>query len=103
MDQVKARWGTKAAAVDAIVGLIGDPDGRTKARLRQSRNEQLLKLWDAGQALKKDFGSREALLSAILKFKFPKGDPDETYKAKLEGYGVRRLLDMHGQLQRKAG
>lgn len=102
MDKMKARWGTKATAVDAILALIGDPDGKTRARLRNARNDQLLRLFDAGEDLKKRFGSRDALVAAILKFKFPKGNADETYKARVEGWGVRRQLDTHDQLARKA-
>lgn len=103
MEKVKARWGTKAAAIDAVLAVVGDPDGRTRARLRNARNDQLLRLFEAGQEVRKRFGSREALVEAILKFKFPKGDADETYRAKVVGWGVRRQLDTHGQLTRKAG
>ena len=102
LEQVKARWGSKEAAVDAVLGVIGDPDGRTKARLRQARNEQLLKLWEAGQAVQKQFGSREALIDAIMKLKFPRGGVDDTYRQRVAGYGVRRLLETHKQLQQKA-
>lgn len=101
LEQVKARWGSKEAAVDAILAVIGDHDGRTKPRLRQARNEQLLKLWEAGQAVQKQFGSRGALVDAIMKLKFPKGGADDTYRARVAGYGVRRLLETYKQLQPK--
>lgn len=101
-EKMKARWGSKAAAVDAVLAVVGDPDGKTRARLRNARNDQLLRLFEAGQTVQKTFGTREKLVDAILKFKFPKGDVDATYRAKVEAWGIRRQLDTHGQLTRKA-
>ena len=98
-DIVAERWNTKDAAADAIVALIGDPDGKTKDRLKRASNLQLIQLYEAGEELKKRFNSRDNLETEILKAKFPGGQIDETYKGRLQGYGVRRLLDLHRQLK----
>lgn len=101
-DAVKAKWGTKHAAADAIIAIIGDPDGKTRQRIKHASNSQLLRMYDNALLLQKKFTTRAALESEILKHKFPKGAADETYKAKLESFGIGRLLDMHRQLSSKA-
>lgn len=98
-DIVKQRWSSKSAAAEAIVALIGDPDGGTLDRLKHASNAQLVRLYEAGQELQKRFSNRENLEAEILKAKFPNGGVDEKYKARLSGYGVPRLLDMHRQLK----
>jgi hypothetical protein len=97
-DMVRTQWQNKAAAADAIIGLIGDPDGRTKARIKRASNQQILDLFAAGQQLQAKFGSREALVAAIAAIKFPEGNSGDAYRQKLSGFGVKRLLDMHKQL-----
>jgi hypothetical protein len=100
-DIVRGTWKTKEAAADVIIGLIGDPDGRTKARLKRASNQQLLDLHAAAIEMQKRFQSRGGLERKILDIKFPKGNADEVYKQKLSAYGVKRLLDMHRQLTSK--
>jgi hypothetical protein len=97
-DLLRAKWPTKEAAADAIIALIGDPDGRTKARLKRASSTQLLALHEAGQRLRKEHQSREALEQKILAIKFPKGNPNEAYQQKLRGFGVKRLLDLFAQI-----
>lgn len=97
-DQVRQRWSSKDGAADAIVALIGDPDGKTKQRLRHASNGQLLALYAKGEDLKKRFGGRDALERAIVELKSKQGKLDEGYADRLKGYGVGRLLDMHRRL-----
>lgn len=101
-DVVKAKWGTKYAAADAIVAIIGDPDGKTRQRIKHASNSQLLRMYENAVVLQKKFTTRATLEAEILKYKFPKGVVDENYKAKLESFGIGRLLDMHRQLAGKA-
>ena len=96
--QFAKRWSSKTEAAAAIVSLIGDHDGKTAHRLKSVSNAKLLKLHAAGEELKSRFASRSGLEDAILKIKFPQGNVDETYKSRLQGYGVLRLLDLHRQL-----
>ena len=96
--EVQARWQSKEAAADAIIALIGDPDGETKKRLKHASNTQLLKLHKAGEEIQSRFKSRDNLEAEILKAKFPNGNVDATYAGKLKGFGARRLLDTHRQL-----
>ena len=98
-DAVRAKWQTKDAAADAIIALIGDPDGETKKRLRNASNAQLLKLYKAGEEIQARFKSRDGLEAEILKVKFAGREVDETYRTRLKGFGARRLLDLHRQLQ----
>lgn len=97
-DQLRGKWKTKQAAADAIVALIGDPDGKTKQRLKRASNQQLLELYAAGLTLKEKFQTRENLEKAIFDIQFPKGNVDEGYRAKVRKYGVKRLLDTYRQL-----
>jgi hypothetical protein len=97
-EAVQARWQTKEAAADAIIALIGDPDGETRKRLKHASNTQLLKLFKAGEEIQSRFKTRDNLEAEILKAKFPIGDADATYAGKLKGFGARRLLDLHRQL-----
>jgi hypothetical protein len=97
-EQVQERWKTKDAAADAIIALIGDPDGETKKRLKHASNTQLLTLFKAGEEIQSRFKTRDALEAEILKVKFPQGNVDTAYAGKLKGFGARRLLDMHRQL-----
>ena len=92
------KWKSKKEAATAIVALIGDTDGKTAHRLKSVSNGKLLKLYAAGEEIKAKFSNRQGLEKAILDAKFPKGNVDEGYKTRLQGYGVLRLLDLHKQL-----
>ena len=49
-----------------------------------------------------DFGTKEALLNAIIALKFPgKGDGD--YKARIAKHNAARLLDLHDSLKNRKG
>ena len=65
-------------------------------RLRTASNKQLLRLWDAELRLKADHGSRDALIDAIVKFRFD-GRDNADYRAKITRYTTTRLLDLHRQ------
>lgn len=97
-DIVREKWQTKQAAAQAIIGLIGDSDGKTAQRLKRASNLQLLQLHRAGETVREKFSSREGLENAIMELKFPKGAKDDTYRNRLGAYGIKRLLDLHTQL-----
>ncbi len=101
MQRVRERWSTKEKAAQAIVGLIGDPDGETLRRLRRASNEQLLRLYEVGQRVKEKFGGRTGLIDAIVQARFPQGKGGEAYRRRLEGYGIRRLADLYRQVTGK--
>ena len=97
-EMFEAKWSSKKDAAAAIVALIGDHDGKTAQRLKSVSNGKLLKLYAAGEEIKAKFSNRKGLEDAICAAKFPKGDVDEAYRTRLQGYGVLRLLDLHKQV-----
>lgn len=63
-------------------------------------NAKLVRLHDALQSAKERFGSRAKLIEAILEL--DKRIKDEGFKARLEGYPVPRLLELHRVAERRA-
>lgn len=104
LQKVKTEFGTKNALADKLLPLLDRPEGDDEAafakRIRTSSNKQLLRLWDAQQRLKTEFGTKEALCDAIVKFKF--GGANADYRNKLATYAVTRLLDLHDSLKKQA-
>lgn len=94
---MKERFTDKAGLRKAVEGLAsGDLwIDRTNADkgLAHVSNAKLVKLHDTLTAVKKEFGSRAALITAILTGQ--KRSKDEGYKARLEKYSTPRLLDTH--------
>lgn len=105
IQQVKANFGDKAKLVSAVQALATeslwlDRVNPTKGLGRVS-NTKLLRLHAALTRAKDQFGSREALVGAVLAL--GKRDKDEGYKARLSSYPVPRLLDLHDSLSKKSG
>jgi hypothetical protein len=99
-DQFKSKEKLVAAvqelATDALwLDRINDAKG-----LARVSNAKLLRLYDLLSSAKKDFGSREKLVTAILDLE--KRGKDAGYKARLERYPLPRLLDLHGASSRRA-
>lgn len=95
---VKERFGDKAKLVAAIQSLATkdlwlDRVNSEKGLGRVS-NEKLLRLHAALESAKKDFGTRDKLIAAISELE--KRTKDDGYKARLAGYPLPRLLDLHG-------
>ena len=99
---VKERFESKeklAAAVEKLAdkGLWLD---RTSTRgLGRVSNAKLLHLHDVLTQAKKDFGSRDKLIAAILEAE--KRSKDAGYKTRLEGHPLPRLLDQHRAATRR--
>lgn len=93
---VKDQFGTKATLAEKLIPRLAKPADESDAdfakRIGTASNKQLLRLWNAEERVAKDFGSREALIDAIVTKKFAKGDA--SYKAKISAYANTRLLDL---------
>ncbi len=101
---VKERFGDKAKLVAAVEKLATqdlwlDRVNEDKGLGRVS-NAKLIRLHDALEDAKKRFGSRTKLIAAILDVE--KRTKDEGYKARLEGYPLPRLVDIHDASQKRA-
>lgn len=100
----KQRFETKEKLVAAIqklatpelwVDRLNDDKG-----LSRVSNAKLLRLHDALESAKAQFGTRAKLIDAILELQ--KRTKDAGFKSKLEAYPVPRLLDLHRSASRRA-
>ncbi|MGM0574609.1 MAG: hypothetical protein ACQEXJ_02575 [Myxococcota bacterium] len=98
---VEQRFGTRSDLVGEILSLI-DGDDETRARLMGTTNKKLLRIHEVATTVKERFGGKSGLLDAIEKLQFPKGGPNPGWREKVEGYTVKRLLDMHRTLEARA-
>ncbi len=85
----------KLATKDLFVDRVNAVKG-----LERVSNAKLLKLHATLTRAKKDFGSRDKLIDAILGLE--KRTKDEGYKARVERYPLARLLDAHQSAERRA-
>ena len=101
---VKERFGDKDKLVAAVQKLATNElwlDRTNEAKGLQSvSNTKLLRLHDALQAAKKEFGSRDKLVGAILELE--SRTKDEGYKVRLNQYAIPRLLDAHGAAAKRS-
>ncbi|MEZ4221160.1 MAG: hypothetical protein R3B13_09530 [Polyangiaceae bacterium] len=103
---MKERFESKEKLVSAVETLAGkdlwiDRVNGTKGLSRVS-NTKLMHLHDVLTQVKKDFGTRDKLIGAILEAE--KRSKDAGYKTRLEGYPLTRLLDQYrAATRRKAG
>lgn len=97
LQEVKTRFGSKEELANQLIPVLERPDDVEdedfERSIRTASNGQLLRLHAVQETVKKRFGSKEALVDAIVNDRFPKGN--EPYKAKLLGLRASRLLDMH--------
>ena len=104
IQQVKANFGEKAKLVSAVQALATESlwlDRVNKDKgLAKVSNTKLLRLHAALTRAKDQFGSREALIGAVLTL--GKRSKDEGYKARLASFPVPRLLDLHDSLNKKS-
>ncbi len=68
--------------------------------LARVSNAKLLRLHALLTQVKKEFGSRDKLIGAILALE--KRTKDAGYKTRLEGYPLPRLVDLHAAASRRA-
>jgi hypothetical protein len=104
LQQVKDTFETKAKLVEAVKALTTDALwlGRTSAAkgLEHVSNAKLLRLHKVFTSVKDQFGSRDALIGAILDLE--KRTKDDGYKARLTTFPVPRLFDMHRSAKKRA-
>jgi hypothetical protein len=104
IQQVKANFGDKAKLVSAVQTLATDALWLDRVNpdkgLAKVSNTKLLRLHAALTRAKEQFGSREGLIGAVLTL--GKRSGDDGYKARLAGYPVPRLLDLHDSLNKKS-
>lgn len=94
---VREQFGTKAELAAKLAPVLTRPEGETEeefiTRLSTASNKQLLRLWNAEERVKSEFGGREKLVDEIVGYKFPhKGNAG--YKAKLQSLTSTRLLSL---------
>ncbi len=101
---VKGKYGSKENLVDQLTGKLeriqDETDEAFKARLLTVSNKKLLRLTTAADRVAGDFGTKDNLLDAIVGFKFSK--PNADYRAKLAGYRITRLLDLHDSFKKRS-
>ena len=102
--RVKGQFESKAKLVSAVQALATpalwlDRVSADKGLAKVS-NGKLLRLHAALSRAKEEFGSRDKLIGALLTL--GKRTGDEGYKARLAGYPLPRLLDLHDSLNRKS-
>ncbi len=95
--RVSSAFGGKRALVDELMGLMGESGDELRSKLLQVSNTRLVKHHRAAKRMVGNFGSKDGLIEAIVALRFPKGTPDEGFRAKLEGYSPWRLVDLHRQ------
>ena len=97
---VEERFESREKLVDAILSLMGDADkdDRTAAKLKGTKNTQLLRIHAVLGEVQDRFGSKDALIEEIAKQKFAGKNAEDGYVEKLRGYTSRRLLDIHRQV-----
>ena len=97
---VNDQYGSRAKLVDEILNLLGsDKNDRTSARLKATKNSQLVRLHEVLTTVKADFGTKDKLVEAIAVAKFAPNKPDAAYSKKIAGYTQKRLLDLHRQVK----
>ena len=100
--RVKGQFESKAKLVSAVQALATpalwlDRVSADKGLAKVS-NGKLLRLHAALSRAKEQFGSRDKLIAALLTL--GKRTGDEGYKARLAGYPLPRLLDLHDSLSK---
>lgn len=105
LHQVKGQFGDKAKLISAVQALTTDAlwiDRLNGSKgLTKVSNAKLLKLHAALSRAKQEFGTRDKLIGALLEL--DKRGKDDGYKARLAGYPVPRLLDLHDSIGKKSG
>lgn len=100
LQQVRDQFGSKQELVQRLLPLVdrlvdGESDEEFARRLGTASNKQLLRMWTVESAVKEQFGSRDALIDAVVKAKFGKENND--YRTALTQLTKARLLDLHRQ------
>lgn len=99
---VEKEHGSKAELAKKVYDRLEKPEDSEEAELLEHRvttmsNRKLLRLWNAYEVLDANFGTRQDLVDAVVKARFPGGNDD--YQTKLEGFTVPKLLDAARQVK----
>lgn len=104
LQQVRDAHGSKAELADKLIGRLDRPEDEDAddfaRRIRTASNKQLLRLWAAEERVSSDFGSKSALVDAIVQLKF--GRANAEYGTKIGRWAKTRLLDLHDSLKKRA-
>lgn len=101
--KMKALYGSKDKLVDKIAGSLaheGADEDSIKSRLASASNQQLLRLAQVSEAVKKAYGSREKLVDGLLK-KLNRAK-DKDFVSKLGAFSLPRLYDLARSTDRRA-
>lgn len=104
--RVKEQFGSKDKLVDALVAMpatvlerVGEEDKDAfHKRLLAAANNKLLRLHHISQDIQKRWGSKEAMVDAVLTLK--KRGKDKDYRTKLSDLPVGKLYDRLSSLER---
>ncbi len=103
--EVKAKFGSREDLIKLVAGKIERPEGMSdeafEKKLHTVSNRKLLKLNAAHEDMMKRFGSKDALVDAIIAIVCT-GKVDTLYRAKLMTLRVAQLLDLHKNLVKKS-
>lgn len=97
---VEAQHGSKAELAEKVLKVLDHPeDGEEQMEFENSvrtmSNRKLLRLFRANELMSEKFGSKQDLVNAVVKVKFPNGNDD--YETKVAGFTVPKLLDLARQ------
>lgn len=99
LQRVKKEHGSKATLAAKVLAKLNKPEGEDDDtfanRIQTMSNAKLLRLFDAHARLEAKFGTRDALVDALVAARFPSGNAP--YQAKLSTYSVPKLLDLARQ------
>lgn len=102
LQQVRDQFGSKKELVERLLPVVDrvqtdESDAEFAQRLGTASNKQLLRMWTVASTVKEKFGTRAALVDAVVKAKFGKENND--YRDALGRLTNARLLDLHRQLK----
>jgi hypothetical protein len=101
--RMKALYGSKDKLVEKLAGSLatdGEDEGALKDRLLKASNQQLLKLANVAEQVKKQYGSRDKLVDAVTKVL--NRAKDQPFVAKLGTFSLPRLYDLARAAERRA-
>ena len=90
----------RESLVKAILKLTGQGD-EARGRLMGTTNAKLLRIHEVASQVDSTFGGKGGLIDAMEALQFShtkKKKANAGWREKMEGYTVKRLLDMHRQL-----
>jgi hypothetical protein len=100
---MKEHFGSKKQLAERLSELLESAQGESKpefcARLQRVANRKLIHLFELGERLR-SLGGKEQVIERIATLK--QQLKDHPYRDKLKTYSPGRLLDLLGQLERRA-